>query len=128
MLTSLYYFFGSIMCVWYVAGYRWTMQGNQLGKWIDGGFMLNWWFAPINMLTAFLSAYFLLRACFFTSQSFTQNMLYAAAFLLIRNGYYAIEDIMDYFHSPSKKQIAFIAIDIMMALFVMLWIVKFKQF
>lgn len=136
MFTYLYYSLGFIMCVWYVAGYRWTMQGNELGKWIvktnesgvtSSGFVLNWWFAPINMATAFLSAYFLLRAFFFIGQSFTQNMMYIAGFLFIRNGYYAIEDIFDYLHNPSRKQLAFIAIDIIMAVFAALWIMKFKQ-
>jgi hypothetical protein len=102
------------------------MQGNELGKLAGNAFTLNWWFAPINMITAFLSAYFVLRAFFFTEQSFTQNMMYIAAFLLLRNCYYAIEDIVDYLHYPSRKQLAFVAIDLVMALFVALWVLKFK--
>lgn len=133
-IISTYYTFGLIMLVWYVAGYRWTMQGNQLGKWISetdatgqisNSFVLNWWFAPINMLTAFLSAYFVLRALFFTGMSFTQNMMYLAAFLFIRNGYYAVEDFIDYLNYPSRKQFNFIAIDLIMAIFVLLWVVRF---
>ena len=136
MITSIYYGLGLIMCVWYVAGYRWTLQGNELGNWvikndptgkmIGNGFMLNWWFAPMNMITAFLSAYFIVRAFFFVDQSFTQNMEYIAAFLFVRNCYYAIEDITDYLSNPSKKQLSFIAIDLVMALFVALWILKLK--
>lgn len=126
MITSIYYSFGLIMCIWYVAGYRWTMQGNALGEMVDNVFMLNWWFAPINMITAFLSTYFVLRAFFFTAQSFTQNMMYLAAFLLIRNAYYAVEDIVDYLHYPSRKQFAFVLIDLIMAAFVAIWIIKFK--
>lgn len=136
MATSLYYILGLIMCIWYTVGYRWTMQGNELGKWIierndEGeiihqGFMLNWWFAPINMITAFLSAYFVLRAFFFTDASFSQNMMYIASFLFVRNCYYAVEDIIDYVNEPSRKQLSFIAIDLIMAAFVALWILKFK--
>lgn len=126
MFISLYYVLGLIMCIWYTVGYRWTMQGNQLGVWKDGGFMLNWWFAPINMITAFLSAYFVLRAFFFTGASFTQNMMYIASFLFVRNCYYAVEDIIDYVNQPSRKQLSFIAIDLIMAAFVALWILKFK--
>ena len=115
-----------MMCIWYVVGYRWTMQGNQLGRVIGDGFQLNWWFAPINMLTAFLSAYFVIRAFFFVSLSFTQTMMYIASFLLVRNCYYTIEDVVDYINNPSKKQIAFIAIDLIMAAFVALWIVRYE--
>lgn len=128
MTTSLYYVLGLIMCIWYTVGYRWTMQGNELGKWIDNGFMLNWWFAPINMITAFLSSYFVLRAFFFVGQSFTQNMMYIASFLFVRNCYYAVEDIIDYVNQPSRKQLSFIAIDLIMAAFVALWILKYKSF
>lgn len=128
MFTSIYYALGLIMAIWYTVGYRWTMQGNQLGFWKDGGFMLNWWFAPFNMTTAFLSAYFVLRAVFFTELSFTQNMAYIALFLFLRNGYYAVEDIIDYLKQDhSTKQLGFIAIDLIMALFVALWILKFKS-
>lgn len=136
MITSLYYTSGLIMCIWYTVGYRWTMQGNELGKWvaktnsagkvIGNGFVLNWWFAPINMITAFLSAYFVLRALFFTGQSFTQNMMYIATFLFLRNCYYAVEDIIDYLSYPSKKQFSFVLIDLIMAAFVALWILKLK--
>lgn len=126
MTTSIYYILGLIMCIWYVAGYRWTMQGNELGKWVNNGFMLNWWFAPINMITAFLSAYFIIRAFFFVEQSFTQNMMYIASFLFIRNCYYAVEDIIDYLQYPSRKQLSFIAIDLIMAAFVALWILRLK--
>ena len=58
--------------------------------------MLNWWFAPINMATAFLSAYFIVRALIYIKHSFTRPMLYIATFLVIRNLYYTIEDTMDY--------------------------------
>lgn len=136
MTVSLYYVLGFIMCIWYVAGYRWTMQGNELGKWIverndqgeiiNQGFMLNWWFAPINMATAFLSAYFVVRALFFVEESFTQSMMYIASFLFVRNLYYAVEDIADYLSYPTKKQLAFVAIDLVMAAFVALWILKLK--
>lgn len=139
MITSLYYSLGLIMCIWYTVGYRWTMQGNELGKWIierndkgeiiHQGFMLNWWFAPVNMITAFLSAYFVLRALFFTGQSFTQNMLYIAMFLFLRNCYYAVEDITDYIKTDHGiKQLSFIAVDLIMAAFVALWILKYKSF
>lgn len=139
MITSLYYILGLIMCIWYTIGYRWTIQGNELGRWItetdaegnviSNGFMLNWWFAPINMITAFLSAYFVLRALFFTGASFTQNMMYLAMFLFLRNGYYAVEDIIDYLKKDhSQKQLSFIAIDLIMAVFVALWIFKDKSF
>jgi hypothetical protein len=114
------------MCVWYTIGYRWTLQGNQLGVWKDNGFMLNWWFAPINMITAFLSAYFVLRAFFFTDQSFTQNMMYIATFIFLRNCYYAVEDLVDYMSKPSKEQFWFVVIDLVMAAFSALWILKCK--
>lgn len=129
MTTSIYYILGLLMCIWYTVGYRWTMQGNELGKWVKNGFVLNWWFAPINMITAFLSAYFVLRAMFFTCQSFTQNMLYIAMFLFLRNCYYAVEDITDYIKADhSTKQLLFIAVDLIMAAFVALWILKAKSF
>lgn len=128
MITSAYYSLGFVMVIWYTIGYRWTIQGNELGKMVAGGFVLNWWFAPINMITAFLSAYFVLRAFFFTSASFTQNMMYLASFLFLRNCYYAVEDIIDYLKKEhTSKQLSFIAIDLIMALFVALWILRFKS-
>ena len=138
MIASIYNTLGLVMCIWYTIGYRWTMQGNELGKWvidrnekgkiIHQGFMLNWWFAPINMITAFLSAYFVLRALFFIDKSFTQNMMYIATFLFFRNAYYAIEDITDYIKADhSVKQLSFIAIDLIMAAFVAIWILQYKE-
>ena len=138
MLTGIYKTCGLAMTIWYVMGARWTMQGNELGKWLvktgaDGkslsvgnGFMLNWWFAPYNMATAFLSTYFIVRALFFLDKSFTESMMYIATFLFIRNLYYAFEDITDYISNPGKKQGVFVLIDLIMALFVALWILKFK--
>jgi hypothetical protein len=138
MLTGIYNACGLAMTIWYVVGYRWTLQGNELGKWvvktsvggkslsIGNGFVLNWWFAPFNMTTAFLSAYFVVRAFFFLDKSFTESMMYIASFLFIRNMYYAIEDITDYLANPSKKQGMFVLVDLVMALFVALWILKLK--
>ena len=127
MITPIYNILGMLMTIWYVAGYRWTMQGNELGKFTNGGFMLNWWFAPINMATAFLSAYFIVRALIYIKHSFTRPMLYIATFLVIRNLYYTIEDTMDYLTFRDGLDFFFIFVDLAMAAFAGLWLYKCKE-
>lgn len=128
MITIIYNILGILMCIWYVAGYRWTMQGNELGKFIVDGFKLNWWFAPVNMVTAFGSAYFIIRALFVIDKSFTDNMLYWAIFLILRNCLYTVVDIADFIAEPTKKQFMFILIDIAMAVFVGMWMLKYRGY
>lgn len=112
------------MFVWY-GGYRWAILGNESGKQLATEvFKLNWWFAPINMLTAFLSIIFIIPTLF--NKSLSQFLYYIAIFLLFRNLFYTIEDIIDY-PSNHALQLFYIAIDLMMAIYTVMYLVKYWQ-
>ena len=110
---------GLLMFVWY-AGLRWTLFADQS--------KYPWAYAPINMITAFSSIPFLIWAIFLIDSSFNKYMYALSIFLMFRNIYYTIEDIIDFKSTPSKQQAFFILIDIMMWVFVGWWILKYKQF
>lgn len=105
-------------------------------------FVLNWWFAPINIITAILSIPFLTIALFTPEQYFikyiwlTLIMYWSGIFLSLRNIYYTIEDMSDFTYmikhpqeySPAqiKQQFIFILIDIAMAIYVGYIVYKYK--
>lgn len=113
------------MLIWYSC-LRWKLLGNVLGKATitdlhSNIFTINWWWAPINILTAISSIYFLLRTVRFLDKSYTDNMWLLAAFLIIRNFWYTLEDIEDYRISPSRTQFIFILIDVAMVIQCAIW-------
>ena len=124
MISFIYNSFGILMFVWY-GGYRWAILGNELGKQLATEvFKLNWWFAPINMLTSFLSIIFIIPTLF--NKRLSRFLYYIAIFLLFRNLFYTIEDIIDY-PSNHALQLFYIAIDLMMAIYTAMYLVKYWQ-
>lgn len=112
------------MLIWYSC-LRWKLLGNCLGKTVTADhatlFVLNWWYAPINLLTALTSIYFLARTVRFLDKSYTNNMWILAFLLAIRNVWYTFEDIEDYRSSPSTKQLIFIFLDVAMLIECLIW-------
>lgn len=128
---NIYNILGISMLVWYSC-FRWKLLGNTIGKIIITDehatlFVLNWWFVPINMLTAFISIYFLARSLFIFSKSFTDNMLIIGMLLLLRNAWYTAEDIRDYITTPNFRQLFFIIIDIIMFIYCALWLYFYSK-
>lgn len=118
---------GLLMFAWYI-GYRWTSLGNEVGKFINNGFTLNWWYAPINILTGLTSLVFVTIALFDFNYSFKLRWMYWIAFLIAgRNVWYAVLDIFDYINNPCFKQACYIILDIAMLLFALIWIHLFRS-
>lgn len=122
---QLYKFLGWVLFAWY-ACLRWTIQSNALGSFItdDQGtlhFVLEWIFAPINLATAFLSIYFIGKILVEFNKAFNPLMALMAFFIAVRNGYYAFEDYSYYIIDPNMKQLFFIAIDIAMIIYILIW-------
>jgi hypothetical protein len=127
MLINIYNIAGLIAFSWYI-GYRWTSLGNILGKTINGNFLLNWWFAPINFITAITTLVFVTIALFDFDYSFKIRALYwVAALLLGRNAWYTVIDIIDYINDQSIKQFSYIVVDIVMVIFTWIWIHIFRS-
>ncbi len=125
-MYSIYNTMGMLMLIWY-ADYRWTMFADKI--------KYSWAYAPINITTAFLSIPFLIISLFTIQRSFTLWMYWLAIFLLLRNIYYTIEDVRDYIqikHNPTtpisslQQQGFFVALDVLMAIYVGWWILKYK--
>jgi uncharacterized membrane protein len=115
------------MFIWYV-GLRWSSLGNELGKITNGAFKLNWWFAPINFVTAILSVVFLTIALRDFDYALKIRWLsWIAAFLCARNIWYILEDVIDYYNYPSQKQMIFILIDVAMVINTMIWLHIFRS-
>lgn len=138
--------FGFLMLIWYAA-YRWTMLGTEVGKIItdihgNETFALNWWFAPINLMTAFISVPFLIISLFTPEPLFIKYQLLSfvmyiiGLLLLLRNVYYTVEDVQDYIYmikhpnqytgAQIKQQLLFVIIDIMMAIYCYYMVIKYK--
>lgn len=117
MLNIIYNISGLLMFVWYL-GVRW----NALKQY-------EWMYQPINLVTAFTSIIFLVPTLFLELKTLIEwkNIFYCfAIFLLYRNIYYAIEDIIDIPSNP-KKQIFYVAIDLCMAIFAFCWLIKYYR-
>lgn len=111
MFEFIYRAIGLLMLIWY-GTIRWTMFADKT--------RYAWAYAPINMTTAFLSVVFLIPSLFMPTIN-NAYMLGIAIFLLLRNIYYTIEDIIDYPTNP-KMQLFFITLDLLMAIYVTFWI------
>jgi|GEM_PF-6071045 hypothetical protein len=122
--AQLYKFLGWILFAWY-ACLRWTIQSNTLGTFVtDKGvtkFVLEWIFTPINLATAFLSIYFISKVLVKFDKAFNPLMALIAFFLVVRNGYYTLEDYSYYIVEPTMKQSFFLVIDIAMVMYVLIW-------
>jgi hypothetical protein len=134
-METIFILFGLVMFAWYLS-IRWTLLGNELGKYItqmiDGKevtiFKLNWWFAPVNIMTAFCSIVFLTVALFDYEKSFNYEWIYYIAIMLLgRNIWYTFIDIIDYISEPTSQQLMYIIIDIMMAMCAGYWISIYKS-
>lgn len=115
MLNFMYNFCGILMSVWYM-GFRWNILQRE-----------PWLYNPINFITAIASIFFLLPTIISSVGSFNKIFFYLAIFLLFRNFYYTIEDIIDLLHFPSNRQLFYIIIDVIMFTYVYLWIDKYTN-
>ena len=119
---------GFVLLAWYGA-IRWWWFDTIRMKFIRGDipikdFWCLWAYNPMNMITAFLSALFMVVTLFYPSEfpkSFTIAMLWLGAFLAFRNFYYVVFDIMDYKNDPSLKQAVFIGLDVIMIIYTFGW-------
>jgi hypothetical protein len=126
-MKILYNISGILMMIWY-ACIRWT--------WFADRVKYAWAYAPINMITAFLSVAFIVPTLFGwvyikSNNIFKHIFLWLGIFLCLRNIYYTYEDMADLFtaisnhnHMSVLTQIIFIIIDIIMALYAGLYIFK----
>lgn len=124
---ELFRFAGFGLFAWY-ALIRWSSQGTTLGTFVTNehgvtSFTLAWIFAPINLVTAFLTVYFVSKIIVEFDKAFNPAMGLIAFFLFWRNVYYALEDYSSYIINPSEEQLLFIAIDIAMMVYAVVWAV-----
>lgn len=117
MFNLIYNFLGLSMLIWYGA-IRWTMYADKI--------KYPWAYAPINMLTAFISIAFIIPSLFFMYDTANKWMVCIAIFLLFRNIYYTIEDIIDYSSNP-QVQTLYIILDILMGTYAGLYIIAYKN-
>ncbi len=115
MLNILYNVTGISMFIWYL-GFRWTFLAGEA-----------WLFNPINFVTAIVSIVFLVPTLFTKNVSYLKLFFYLAIFLLFRNFYYTIEDIIDLLNFPSNRQLFYIIIDIIMFTYTYLWIDRYQK-
>lgn len=118
---------GCVLTLWYTC-FRWTILANKT--------VYAWAYAPINLVTAFSSIVFLIVSLFTIKESFTLWMLWLSIFLFIRNVYYTIEDVRDLIYMINNtgmfppriifQQFVFVWLDIMMAIYVGWWFLKYK--
>lgn len=112
-------YLGLLMFLWY-AGFRWTYCVKE-----------PWLYNPINLLTAFFSIFFLVTTLFcpalVVAFDFVLKLFFClAVFLLFRNFYYTVEDVIDFRHDKTIRQLSYIIIDVMMFIYVLNWIVKYN--
>lgn len=113
---------GIFLFIWYSC-WRWL--------WYADAIKYAWAYKPINMFTAITSAIWLSLSVFFENKTLKEYMWWYAAiyiFLLLRNIWYTIEDVLDFLlSSPTKEYAFFILVDILMALYVFIWLTKFYR-
>ncbi len=114
-MNILYNTTGLLMFCWY-CGFRWNFCSKE-----------PWLFNPINYTTAIVSLIFIIPTFFITNVTFNKPFLCVSIFLLFRNFYYTIEDVIDYHHFPSIRQMTYVWIDVIMFVYVLLWLVKYHK-
>ncbi len=147
VMNMIFNILGSLMAFWYIA-YRWVYLADKA--------KYSWAYENINVKTAMWSIPFIIITLFPIDKLTVllqpdkpyYSILYAALcvlfyltyvlgiFLLARNSWYTAEDLgplIKMYRTPwlypiaeIRQQILFVAIDIMMALYVALWIIRYK--
>lgn len=120
MIKIIVNYLGLFMFLWY-AGFRWNFCSKE--PWISN---------PINLITALLSILFLVPAVFCPSvvnafQFFHQLFFCLAVFLLFRNFYYAVEDVIDYISVRTPRQLTYIVVDVMMFIYMLYWVIQYNR-
>lgn len=115
MLKILYNVSGISMFMWYL-GFRWTFLAKE-----------PWLFNPINFVTALASIVFIIPTIVSKNVSYIRLFFYISIFLLFRNFYYTIEDIIDLLNFPSNRQLSYIIIDLIMFTYTYLWIYEYQK-
>lgn len=116
MENIIYNILGLLMLIWYGA-IRWTIYTNKI--------KYAWAYAPINLSTAFISIIFIIPSLVMPENTKSKWMLCLGIFLLFRNIYYTIEDIIDYPTNP-PEQLFNIIMDILMWGYCAFYIIKYK--
>ena len=117
-MNIIFTILGSSMAFWYWC-YRWTLFADKI--------KYAWAYMPMNLFTAFTSVVFLTPTLFRLDLLFGRNwqlfFICCAIFLLGRNLYYTLEDIIDYPTNPRMQSLD-ITIDVLMAIYCFLYIFK----
>jgi len=106
---------GLVMFMWYGA-LRWIFCASE--KWI---------YTPINLITALVSIIFLTPSVFITDKVFNIFFYCICMFLWFRNSVYTVEDIIDLKHFPTSKQLFYVMLDIIMVIYLTIWIIKYYR-
>lgn len=113
MINFLFSITGFLVLLWYTC-IKWTYCSKE-----------TWLYTPINALTSLCAIWFILATMFLMRKTFNDTYYLISVFLLIRNVYYTIEDGIDFRHFPSFRQGVYVYVDVIMAVFVLLWQLKF---
>lgn len=114
MLDFIFNTCGFLMFVWYSMGLRYLVCKNE-----------PWLYNPINFLTAFISAFFIIFSFFhYPELDIGALIFYLALFVWGRNAFYIIEDIIDYVNSPSPKQLTYVILDAIMIIYSSICLLK----
>ncbi len=115
MIDPTYDVTGIILLLWYI-GARWIYCAKE-----------TWLYNPINFLTAVSSILFLIPAMFIEKETFNKFFYCLSIWVLFRNVTYVIEDVIDYKNNPSYRQGAYVIIDMIMIIYVFLWLIKYYR-
>lgn len=107
MLSIIFNVTGMMMFIWYSMGVRYLVCKNE-----------SWLYNPINFITAFISAFFVIFSFFrYPDLDIKSLIFYLAIFVWGRNTFYITEDIIDYVNTPSAKQLMYTIVDAIMIIY-----------
>lgn len=113
---------GMFLFIWYSC-WRWLWYADPI--------KYAWSYKTINVFTAIVSAIWLSLSLFFEDKTLRECMWWYAAvyiFLLLRNVWYTIEDILDFALSLSTFEYGFfVLLDVSMVLYILIWLKKFYR-
>jgi hypothetical protein len=112
-MSYLYNIIGVSMTIWYV-GIRWVFCGKE-----------KWLFNPINFSTALVSIMFVIPTVFIEEKTLNYGVYCVAVFLWIRNLIYTLEDTIDLMNAPTNRQLTYVILDVIMLIYVSLWVIRF---
>jgi hypothetical protein len=115
MIDPTYEVTGVTLIIWYI-GLRWIYCSKE-----------TWLYNPINFLTAITSILFLIPTLFILNSTMNKVFYCLSIWVLFRNFTYAIEDIIDLKNNHTPRQSIYVALDLVMIAYVILWQVKYYR-